>query len=94
MPWMQTTTGWLLLGCLLCSLALLVPPEVFSAGHPEFLLVVGGIGLWRYGVGLMHYLRGLFFCYVVFPRHRQQAAAAVLAQPPSHIYFDGDQFSH
>jgi glycosyltransferase Alg8 len=86
MQWMQTTTGWLLLGCLLCSLALLVPPEVFSAGHPEFLLVVGGIGLWRYGVGLMHYLRGLFFCYVVFPRHRKQAAAAVLAQPPSHIY--------
>lgn len=86
MEWMKTATGWLVLSCLISVLALLVPPEVFAAGHPEFLLIVGGIGLWRYSVGLMHYVRGLFFRYVIFPRHRTQAQAAVRLQPPSHIY--------
>ncbi len=83
---MQTISGWFLLGSLLCALALMVPPDVFKTDHPEFLLVVGGVGIWRYSIGLMHYLRGLFFCYVVFPRHRKLAVKAEAEQPPSHIY--------
>ncbi len=86
MVWMRNSAEWCALGCVLCLLALMVPPEVFSAGHPEFLLIVGGIGLWRYGVGLMHYFRGIIFCYIVFPYHRKKAKNAVIEQPPSHIY--------
>ena len=86
MTWMQRFNGWMLLIGALMGLALLVPPQVFDAHHAQFLLLVGAVGLWRYSVGLTHYVRGLWFRYVIFPRHKRQAQIALQEQPPSHVY--------
>ena len=86
MTWMQRLNGWMLLIGALMGLALLVPPQVFEVHHAQFLLLVGAVGLWRYSVGLTHYVRGLWFRYVIFPRHKRQALVALKEQPPSHIY--------
>ena len=86
MTWMQRFNGWMLLIGALMGLALLVPPQVFEVHHTQFLLLVGAVGLWRYSVGLTHYVRGLWFRYVIFPRHKRQALVALKEQPPSHIY--------
>ena len=86
MTWMQRFNGWMLLIGALMGLALLVPPQVFEVHHAQFLLLVGAVGLWRYSVGLTHYVRGLWFRYVIFPRHKRQALVALKEQPPSHIY--------
>lgn len=64
----------------------MVPPTVFEQSHPDYLLIIGSVGLWRYGVGMVHYVRGLIFLYIVFPIHRRKAQAAVSGMPPSHIY--------
>lgn len=86
MTWMQRLNGWMLLIGALMGLALLVPPQVFEVHHAQFLLLVGAVGLWRYSVGLTHYVRGIWFRYVIFPRHKRQALIALKEQPPSHIY--------
>ena len=86
MTWMQRLNGWMLLIGALMGLALLVPPQVFEVHHAQFLLLVGAVGLWRYSVGLTHYVRGIWFRYVIFPRHKRQALDALKEQPPSHIY--------
>ncbi|MCM2681228.1 glycosyltransferase family 2 protein [Echinimonas agarilytica] len=83
---LKAVFGWSLLLSAIGGLALLVPPTVFDEAHPDYLLIIGAIGLWRYGVGIMHYLRGLFFLYVMFPIHRRRGAKALAKKPPSHIY--------
>ncbi|HAX7424527.1 TPA: glycosyltransferase family 2 protein [Escherichia coli] len=83
---LRNISGWLWVLIVLTGLAALVPPQVFDSHNAQFLLLIGAVGMWRYGVGLTHYLRGLFFRYVVFPQHRRRARQALAALPPSHIY--------
>ncbi len=63
-----------------------VPTTVFDKSHPDYLFIIGAIGLWRYGVGMVHYIRGLCFLYIMFPMHRRHAGRALVRQSPSHIY--------
>ncbi len=79
-------TGWCILFSVLGILALAVPPTVFDADHPSFILIIGVIGIWRYCIGIMHYIRGIFFLYLIFPLHRRRARAAVADDPPAHVY--------
>ncbi len=82
----QEVFGWILLLTAIGGMALLVPPSVFQHDHPDYILVIGVLSIWRYGVVIMHFLRGLLFLYVVFPNHRKRALVTLEHQPPSHIY--------
>ncbi|WP_342246759.1 glycosyltransferase family 2 protein [Pseudomonas sp. OTU5201] len=65
--------GWLFYLSLLMVLALAMPQTLFDPTSQDFLLLLGVVGIWRYSMGLTHFLRGLLFLYVVFPRYRRQA---------------------
>jgi len=82
----QIVFGWSLLLSFIGALSLVVPPTVFDQTHPDFILIIGTIGIWRYGVGMVHYVRALIFLYLVFPLHRRRALRALSINPPSHIY--------
>lgn len=82
----QSIFGWSILFSVIGALSLTVPPTVFDQSHPDYILIIGSIGLWRYGVGIVHYVRGLIFLYIVFPLHRHKARSALSTAPPSHIY--------
>ena len=60
-------TGWLLYVSLLMLLALALPRDVFDPDSKHFLFIIGAVGIWRYSMGAMHYIRGLIFLYLVYP---------------------------
>jgi mannuronan synthase len=80
-------SAWLLLFAVLGALALLVPRVVFVPGSGQFILVVGTISIWRYGMGLLHFVRGMIFLHLVFPACRRRALALGSLADPSHLYF-------
>ncbi|WP_191060355.1 glycosyltransferase [Geminicoccus harenae] len=61
---------------LVVAIAVLLVPEsaVRAVGH-EILFLTGGIGIWRYGWGLVHVVRGLVWRRLVFPDLRERADA-------------------
>jgi glycosyltransferase Alg8 len=65
------------LGVAACALAL--PESAFHAEQKGVLIAVGLIGLWRYGWGLTHFLRSIWFRRIAFPRMRRRADAAMTA---------------
>jgi glycosyltransferase Alg8 len=79
--------GWLLYLWALMALADTLPPTAFTPGHKNFLLLIGTLGLWRYGLGIVHFIRAMLFLHVYFPRARAQADALGAAGLPSHAYF-------
>lgn len=79
-------SGWLLWFSTIGALALTVPKTVFNPEHYHYLLIIGSVGIWRYSVGVMHYVRGMVFLYLVFPLQKRRAMAALQDSPPSHIY--------
>jgi glycosyltransferase Alg8 len=60
----------------LAALVLALPETVFDAEHRSAVLAVGLIGLWRYGWGLTHFVRAMWFRRVAFPAQRRRAEAA------------------
>lgn len=78
--------GWLLFLSFLGGLALLVPEEIFVPGSEKFIFLIGLVGAWRYGVGLTHFIRGMIFLKLVFPRARKRAKSMGDTLNPSHIY--------
>jgi mannuronan synthase len=79
--------GWLLYLWVVLALADALPRSMFTAGHRDFLVVIGVLGLWRYGLGLVHFVRAMLFLHWSFPRARAQAEALGAAGLPSHAYF-------
>lgn len=79
-------TGWLVFLSLLMLLALLVPPTVFDANSKDFLLLIGAVGIWRYSMGGLHFLRGMLFLYVVYPHYRRKVRKLGEAADPSHVF--------
>jgi len=78
--------GWLFYLAALAALALLLPAEVFDADSRHFVFALGLLGLWRYALRAIHFVRALLFLYIVYPRLRRQARAAGAALAPSHVY--------
>ena len=81
-----TMTNWLLWLTFVGLLLLAVPYGVLVADHPNFIFIIGALGIWRYGVGMMHFVRGMMFLYIVFPRQKHLANKALEYLQPSHIY--------
>lgn len=70
----------------LIAAALMLPPFAFDPASKQFILVVGGLALWRYSWGILHYLRHWVFRLKTFPKLRRAIDANVDALMPSHIY--------
>ncbi|MFP7753616.1 glycosyltransferase family 2 protein [Thermodesulfobacteriota bacterium B35] len=79
-------TGWLVYLTILLALATLLPKTVLTPGSRHFILLIGAVGMWRYSIGIIHYLRGVFFLHLLFPRHRRRALALGDAAAPSRVY--------
>ncbi|MBM7060038.1 mannuronan synthase [Pseudomonas sp. UL073] len=78
--------GWLFYLSLLMVIALALPRTLFDPNSKDFLLLVGAVGLWRYSMGAMHFLRGVLFLYVVYPHYRRKARRLGASADPSHVY--------
>ena len=64
----------------LLALAVHAPPSVWQPGAREFVVIVGVIGVWRYGWGAIHLLRSLWYRHRVFPALRRRADALLRAE--------------
>jgi len=71
---------------LVVSLVLLIPPEAFAASGHDAIVIVGVVGAWRYGWGLLHFLRSIYFRRIAFPRMRSEAESRAAAQAPPRSY--------
>ena len=78
--------GWTCLFALIALCSGLVDPSLLDPAHKHFILLIGGIGLWRYGNAAMHYLRGMYFMHWKFPRMRRAVEAMGDAALPSQIF--------
>jgi len=78
--------GWALLFALIGLLSNLVDPSLLDPAHKNFILLIGTVGLWRYGNAVMHYVRGMYFLHWKFPRIRRKVDAMGEAALPSHMY--------
>lgn len=58
----------------------------FSEGSVSFVLVIGTIGLWRYGWSAIHWIRFLIYTHYAFPKLRQKAQQLGDWGRPSHLY--------
>ena len=83
---LRAGAGWAFYGTALMLLALALPATVFDPQSRAFFLLLGGVGIWRYSMGAVHYLRGLLFLYLVFPWYRRQARKLGEAAAPSHVF--------
>lgn len=79
-------TGWLVFLSLLMVLALAVPKTVFDADSKDFILLIGAVGIWRYSMGGVHFLRGMLFLHVVYPYYRRRVRQLGSAADPSHVF--------
>lgn len=91
MTWMtdnvlSRTGGWLLYLATLGALAVSLPREFIVPGGAQFILLIGGIGLWRYSVGIIHFVRGMYFLHVAYPKLRARARSLGEDGSPSHVY--------
>lgn len=78
--------GWLLFLAALGALAVSLPSTYTVRGGAHFLLVIGVIGIWRYSVGITHFLRAMYFLKWAYPKLRRQARALGDAAAPLHVY--------
>ncbi|HSX72171.1 MAG TPA: glycosyltransferase family 2 protein [Pseudomonas sp.] len=83
---LRNSAGWLFYISMLGGMALLLPHSIFDPESTDFLLLLGAVGIWRYSMGAIHYVRGLIFLYVVYPHYRRRARALGKAADPSHVY--------
>eukprot|EP01031_Cornospumella_fuschlensis_P017145 gene17145-20965_t len=50
------------------------------------LLLIGLVGIWRYSMGGLHFIRGMLFLYVVYPHYRRKVRKLGKAADPSHVF--------
>ncbi|MNJ16301.1 hypothetical protein D3C77_105620 [compost metagenome] len=83
---LRTAAGWLLLVITLMGMALLLPRSTFDPASTDFILLLGVIGIWRYSMGAVHFVRGMIFLYLVFPWYRRKVRQLGAAAAPSHVF--------
>lgn len=79
--------GWALYLGAWFVLASLLPRTAFQPGHADFLLLIGAIGIWRYSLGVLHFVRAMMFLHWAYPRARARALALGASTLPSQVYF-------
>lgn len=80
-----TGSGWVLYLAGLATLAFLLPDTAFDPKHAHWWVALGVIGLWRYTLGAIHFVRAMLFMHRRFPRLRAQAAALAADAPQVYL---------
>jgi len=83
---LNQAAGWLFYVSLLMLLALALPRSVFDPESRDYLLLIGAVGIWRYSMGAVHFVRGMLFLYVVFPHYRRKVAKLGTDTDPSQVF--------
>ncbi|EKF74400.1 alginate biosynthesis protein Alg8 [Alcanivorax hongdengensis A-11-3] len=83
---MKQLGEWMLWLAVVAGLALLIEPAYLDSNDKRFILLIGAIGLWRYGNGAIHLLRACYFMQVAFPRWRRTLSRNPEAYLPGHVY--------
>ncbi len=83
---LDNASGWIFYLVVLSGIALLLPENTFIPSSKEFLFVIGAIGIWRYSMGVIHFIRGMIFLHIVFPHYRRKVRKMGEAANPSHVY--------
>jgi len=82
-----TWSGWLLFLAALATLAVLLPDSAFDKRNAHYWVALGSIGLWRYTLGAIHFVRAMIFLHYRFPKiRRQMAEMQARGLPPAPIY--------
>lgn len=79
--------GWLPYLWLILGLTALLQLEGIHSGQMRTVALIGGVGLWRYSLGFLHFVRAMIFLYLVFPEARRAATRLGAAGLPPHVYF-------
>ncbi len=83
--WMDAA-GWLVYATLLVLVALLLPADAFEPGSANYVLAIGALGVWRYSLRIIHFVRAMLFLHREYPRLRAQVEAMGEAAAPSRVY--------
>ena len=79
--------GWVVYLALLAWLALELPASAFDPEHYHYWVALGSIGLWRYSLGMIHFVRAMIFLRWRFPRMKRAAQALEdEGYPTPHVY--------
>jgi glycosyltransferase Alg8 len=80
-------SGWLIYLGALGALALLLPDTAFDSENATYWVALGGIGLWRYSLGAIHFVRAMIFLHRRYPKLKADALAArAKGAAPSPVY--------
>lgn len=78
-------SGWLLYLAALSTLALLLPDTAFDPKNAHYWVALGAIGVWRYSLGAVHFVRAMRFLHSRFPQMRRRALELVPQQPKVYL---------
>lgn len=78
--------GLLLFALSLVAVPLLIPMSWWHGATPAFVVTIGAIGAWRYGWGLLHFCRGLYYRKIAFPGMRRHVERLGSSALPAHVY--------
>lgn len=78
--------GFTIYTVLLLVLVSTLPQEALDPVSNQFILVVGGLALWRYSWGFLHFLRSLWYRHITFPGLRARATFGGDDLMPPHVY--------
>jgi len=68
------------------ALALALPSEAYSQSAGHFFVLLGLIGTWRYGWGVLHFTRSIVYRRFAFPRLRAEAEAVSAGTTPPRAF--------
>ena len=68
------------------AICLSLPDEAYSHAGDHAFVLLGAIGAWRYGWGLLHFARSIYYRKVDYPRLRAAAEAAAAGRPKPCAY--------
>lgn len=78
--------GWFLYVAALLGIAVLLPTQAFVPGARLYVFAIGTLGIWRYSLRAVHFVRSMLFLKYSFPRIREAADRAGAALSPSKVY--------
>ncbi len=78
--------GFALLALLLAALSFALPDAMLNIESRHFLFLIGVIGLWRYSVGLLHFIRSQIFQRWYYPKLSKQVKQGGADLMPSSVY--------
>jgi glycosyltransferase Alg8 len=78
--------GWIAYVGALILLVAVLPRDAFVPGSRIYVFAIGMLGLWRYGLRGIHFVRSMVFLHWTFPRHRRAADRLTATMTPSQVY--------